>query len=201
MKLNLGSADRHIDGFVCIDIAPPECAVCDAGSQSYKGAYASIVERTVDLSRVWKWADSSIEEVMALDVCEHVGDCPHIHWTGHVCELCGKGFSDEKRRHPLGRIHFLNELHRVLIPGGRATIETPNAAKGVGMWQDLTHCSPYCLSTFKYVEHGAFAHGRLAKAYGVTAAFKVISLTESRSNGEDPREEVWKIKAILEAVK
>ena len=96
----------------------------------------------------------------------------------------------------------MNELHRVLIPSGHAVIEVPNAAgAGVGMWQDPTHVSPWCLSTFKYFEHGSFAHQRLSSPYGITAAFHVISLTESRSSGEDPREEVWKIRAELEAVK
>jgi len=175
VRLNLGAADRHLEGFWCIDIAPPPCDMC--GAQEV---------RRVDLSERWPWRDSSIAEVMALDVCEHVRNNTLV------------GLNENRVS---GRIHFMNELHRVLIPGGRATIETPNAARGVGFFQDPTHCSPYCLSTFKYFEHGAFAHQRLSKAYGITAAFKVISLTESRSNGEDPREEVWKIRAILEAVK
>lgn len=187
MKLNLGSADRHVEGFVCIDIAPPECAACD---QEFPCG-----RRQVDLSQPWPWEDSSIEEILAFDVAEHIPDDFRIRQTGF-------GISSESHVMPRsGRIHFLNELHRVLVPGGRATIETPNAAKGVGFTQDPTHCSPYCLSTFKYFEHGAFAHSRLAKAYDITAAFKVLSLSESQSNGENPAEQVWKIKAVLEAVK
>jgi len=172
MRLNLGAADRHIDGFLCVDIAPPPCAACDREPGL----------RVVDLSEYWPWADSSVDEVLALDVCEHIGD-----WR--------------ERDQPSGRIHFMNELHRVLVPGGRATIETPNAARGVGFWQDPTHCSPYCLSTFRYFEKGAFAHTRMSKQYGYSAAFRVIELTESRSNGENGKEEVWKIKAVLEACK
>lgn len=180
MRLNLGAADRHVEGFVCIDIAPPECAAC-------AGHF-----RTVDLSGPWPWGDSSVEEVLALDVCEHIGN--------------GYRLAHDKNMYAFllpvnGRIHFMNELHRVLVPGGRATIETPNAAKGVGFTQDPTHVSPYCLSTFKYFEHGAFAHQRLSKAYGITAAFKVLSLSESQSNGENPAEQVFKIKAVLECVK
>ena len=195
MKLNLGAADRHIDGYLCVDIAPPPCAVC-----------GDIKTRTVNLSYRWPWKDSTVEEVLAQDLAEHIPDM--VRWHEHPLRArFNEGTFQEfipARNEDLpysGRIHFMNELHRVLIPGGRATIETPNAAKGVGYWQDPTHCSPWCLSTFKYFEHGAFAHQRLAKAYGITAAFKVISLTESRSNGENPAEEVWKIKAVLEAVK
>ena len=172
MRLNIGAADRHVDGYLCVDIAPPPCEVCDAISrQEY---------RTHDLSRKWLVSTSSVEEVLAYDVIEHIED----------------------------RIHFMNEMHRVLVPGGRAIIETPNAAKGVGYIQDPTHRSEWCFSTFRYFDADAFAHNRkisegvtLADVYGITAAFKVVSLTESRSNGEDPREEVWKIRAELVAVK
>ena len=184
-KLNLGAADRHIDGYLCVDIAPPECEKC-GDTQS----------RTVDLGQAWPWADSSVDDVLALDVCEHIPDGIRLIPTGNTA--LGPRSA---QRSVGGRIWFMNELHRVLVPGRRATIETPNAAHGVGYFQDPTHCSPYCLSTFKYFEAGAFAHQRLAKAYGITAAFKVLSLTESRSNGEDAREEVWKIRAVLEAVK
>lgn len=189
MKLNLGAADRHCEGFTCIDIAPPECAACGPTR-----------DRTVDLGRAWPWADSSVEEVLASDVCEHVGDVSvrmnqdGTHWFGNRDTVHFSASSG-------GRIWFMNELHRVLVPGGRATIETPNAAKGVGFWQDPTHVSPWCLSTFRYFEAGAFAHQRLSKTYGITAAFKVLSLSESQSNGENPAETVFKIKAVMEAVK
>lgn len=190
MKLNLGAADRRIEGFISVDIAPP-------------------ADQIVDLSGQWTWPDSSVDEVLALDVCEHIGDCDHVN---NACSRCleyhdglagmrGLELEAMKRRHPLGKPHFMNELWRVLKPGALATIETPNAAKGCGYFQDPTHVSPWCLSTFKYFEHGTFAHGRLSKAYGITAAFKVLALTELQTSGEDAREIAWKIKAVLEAVK
>jgi SAM-dependent methyltransferase len=154
MRLNLGAADRRIEGFISVDIAPP-------------------ADQIVDLAGPWPWPDSSVDEVLALDVCEHLPS----------------------------RVHFVNELHRVLKPGARAIIHTPNAARGCGFWQDPTHITGWCLSSFKYFEHGAFAWGRLGRAYGITAAFRVIELTQFETNGEDPREKSWKIKAILEAVK
>jgi predicted SAM-dependent methyltransferase len=170
MKLNLGAADRRIEGFISVDIAPP-------------------ADKIVDLAGPWPWPDSSVEEVLALDVCEHIADGYYVTGDGWTRNVGG------------GRIHFMNELHRVLIPGGRAAIETPNAARGCGYFQDPTHVSPWCLSTFRYFEHGAFAHTRLAKAYGITAAFRIVSLTEHETPGECAPEKAWKIKAILECVK
>lgn len=200
MRLNLGCADRAVEGFIGVDITPEPC-----------------VQQCVDLEAPWPWPDSSVEEVLAFDVAEHIGDCDHCSFE-RVCAKCNgtqryldslyraavqkpRKFEPPILRHPLGRIHFMNELHRVLRPNGRATIEVPNAAKGVGFSQDPTHKTPWCLSTFKYFERGTFAHGRLSRSYGITAAFRVLKLEEHECSGEDPRERVWKIQAILEAVK
>ena len=152
MKLNLGACDRPFDGFISVDIVEP-------------------ADQSADLSQPWPWPDSSVDEVRAHDVIEHIEN----------------------------RIHFMNELHRVLKPGAQATIETPNAARGSGFFQDPTHKSPWCMNSWQYYEAGTYARARLAKSYGITAEFKVISLVETPY--QDVRETVWKIVAILQAVK
>lgn len=129
------------------------------------------VDIVMDLSLTWNVKDSAVEEVVAYDIIEHIAE----------------------------RKHFMNELHRVLVPGGKATIEVPNATKGAGFAQDPTHVSQWCMNSFQYYTAGSFAHNRLARSYGITAAFKVLSLTERKY--QDMYEEVWKITAILEAVK
>ena len=184
IRLNLGAGDRHVNGFMCIDIAPPPCPVCGMGDENRQS-------RTVDLSRRWPWAYDNVEEVIALDVCEHIPDAD----KAHRATLHMPAYS--------GRIHFMNELHRILVPGGRATIETPNAGRGVGFFQDPSHTTPWCLGTFHYFEAGHHARNRMAEklSYGITAAFRIISLNETQEPGVDPREIVWKIKAVLEAVK
>jgi len=124
-----------------------------------------------DLSQAWPWPDSTIDEIVGYDIVEHLPD----------------------------RIHCMNEMHRVMKPGARATIETPNASRGAGFYQDPTHKSPFVMNSFQYFEDGAYAHTRLARAYGITARFKVVELHEREY--KDKYEPVWKITAVLEAVK
>jgi len=152
MRLNLGAADRAIPGFLSVDIAPPADVIAD-------------------LSQPWPWEISSVDEVVAFDVIEHIAD----------------------------RIHFMNELHRVMRPGATARIEVPNAAKGAGQWQDPTHVSQWCGNSFQYFEAGSYAHQRLAKSYGITAAFRILEFSESQY--QDVRELVWKIHVTIQAVK
>jgi len=152
MRLNLGCSDRAVAGFVGVDIAPP-------------------ADQIVDLNGPWPWADSSVDEVVAFDVFEHLES----------------------------RIRTMNELWRVLKPGARATVEVPSATKGAGQWQDPTHVSPWSMNSFQYFEAGSFAQKRLAKGYGINASFRIVSLSEREY--KDVIEPVWKITVILEAVK
>ena len=68
-----------------------------------------------DLTKRWPWDDSSVEEAHCSHFIEHL--------------------TAEQR------IHFVNELYRVLIPGGKATIQVPHwsSARAYG---DLTHQWP-----------------------------------------------------------
>lgn len=135
------------------------------------GATSDWMFQRADLAGPWPWGANSVELVQADDVIEHIAD----------------------------KIHFMNELHRVLVPGGVATIITPNAAKGTGFWQDPTHKSGWVMNSFQYFQTQSFAHGRLAKSYGITAEFEVVELSEREYM--DAYELVWKITAILRAVK
>lgn len=152
MKLNLGCGDRTIEGYVSVDIAQP----------------ADVV---TDLAQPWPWAESSISDIKAFDIAEHIED----------------------------RIHFMNEAWRVLKAHGTMEIEVPSASHGAGFAQDPTHRSAWCLNSFQYFENDSPAHKRFAASYSIRARFKVAHLSETRY--EDRYEPVWKVHAKLVAVK
>jgi len=124
-----------------------------------------------DLSKPWPWADSTVEAVKAFDIIEHIED----------------------------KIHLMNELWRVLKPGGKAEIEVPNATHGAGAFQDPTHKSYWTMNSFQYFEDKSSYRKRFAKAYGIAARFNVISICDHQC--KDRFEPVWKIGVVLEAVK
>ncbi len=159
MKLNLGAADRHIPGYMSVDRCWPVPPVKD------------VEFWLADLRAQWPWADSSVDEIVAFDVIEHLPD----------------------------RIHTMNEMHRVMKNGATAQIEVPNASKGAGFFQDPTHVSPWCMNSFQYFKKGSFAHNRFAASYGVTAAFHVEKIYET--SWQDQYEITFKIHVTLVAVK
>ncbi len=55
------------------------------------------------------------------------------------------------------------------------------------------------MNSFQYYADGSFAHNRLSKSYGITARFRIVELSEREY--QDVYEPVWKIRAVLEAVK
>lgn len=103
------------------------------------------VDIVQDLSRRWGWADNDVDEIIAHDIIEHLPD----------------------------KIHTMNELHRVLKPGGRVEICVPTT-DGPGAFQDPTHVSFWHRRSFLYYEAGNIYRERFAKAYGITAAFRVL---------------------------
>jgi SAM-dependent methyltransferase len=123
-------------------------------------------DHVVDLSKPWPWPDSSIDHIVAHDIIEHLPD----------------------------KIHTMNELWRVLVPGGTAEIVVPTT-DGRGAWQDPTHVSYWNRNSFFYFTHGDAHRERFGAAYGVRARFQVV--TESFERLAD---EVTKLTILLKAV-
>ena len=130
MKLNLGANDRRVEGFVSVDLHPP-------------------ADQIADLSQTWPWPDSSVSEVLAYSVFEHLPD----------------------------KLHTMRELHRVLKPGGIARLQLPHARLGDGGHCDPTHCSYWTPSDFEYYAPGVAEYERFHASYGLPA-FNVMNLDE-----------------------
>lgn len=81
------------------------------------------VDHVCDLRDPWPWANESVEAVHCSHFLEHLEG--------------------------LDRAHFMNELWRVLIPGGKATIITPHWASSRA-YGDLTHKWPPVGEMFYY---------------------------------------------------
>jgi hypothetical protein len=153
LKLNLGAGDRRIHGFLSVDVCPP----------------ADIV---ADLSKPWPWENSSVTEVKAFDIFEHLPN----------------------------KIHSMNELWRVLTPCGMAEIEVPTVP-GVGSVCDPTHCSYWSAGDFEYYEKGNPARERFQNSYGIKADFIIKNDPIFRHYQNRFGEEVRKVRIMLEAVK
>ncbi|MGA1871581.1 MAG: class I SAM-dependent methyltransferase [bacterium] len=119
-----------------------------------------------DLRKPWPWQDNSVNHVHAWDIIEHLPD----------------------------KIFTMNELWRVLQPGGKVEIIVPTT-EGSGAWQDPTHASFWNRRSFLYYEAGNPYRERFAHYYGIQAKFTVMQ--EHIDNSVDgPR-----LNIILKAIK
>lgn len=88
------------------------------------------------------YPDNSVECVIAADFLEHI---------------------------PIGRtIEVIEEIYRVLIPGGKFESFTPDAEYGQGAFQDPTHVSFWVENSWLY-----FSHPDYRDLYGIKANFKI----------------------------
>ena len=115
----------------------------------------------MDLSKPWdKILSGSVEEIVADDIIEHLPD----------------------------KILTMNEIHRVLAPGGLVHIFVPTT-DGRGAWQDPTHVSYWNRNSFFYFTKGVAEYERFHKSYGITACFTVVkeAMAEYPDRSEERR--------------
>lgn len=150
-KLNLGCSDRHLPGYVNVDRVPPADLIVDLsieGSRGFEpGADDGPLMRALSVPTGWRgaWDDSTIDEIVAHDIIEHLPD----------------------------KILTMNQFWRVLKPSGRVDISVPTT-DGPGAFQDPTHISYWHRNSFWYYTAGDPHRERFGDAYGVKARFAVM---------------------------
>lgn len=116
--------------------APPQPFNIDLGSGGNKRAgFTGIdslplpgVDILADLKKRWPFEDASVDEAHS------------SHFLEHLTNLDGKW----------ERVHFFNELHRVLKVGGKATIVIPHWCSN-RYYGDPTHKEPFSEMGFYYL--------------------------------------------------
>ena len=136
MRLNLGCCDHHMAGYVNVDRCEPADVICDLSKPN------------------WPWSDSSVLEIVAHDIIEHLPD----------------------------KILTMNEAWRVLIPGGLFRILVPTT-DGRGAFQDPTHVSYWNRNSFWYYEAGDPHRERFGRHYGVEARFRTVHTQDFVAHG------------------
>ena len=124
------------------------------------------VDLTADLRQRWPWPNDSVEYIRAFDIIEHLPD----------------------------KIFTMNELWRVLIPGGAVDIAVPTT-DGTGAFQDPTHVSFWNRRSFLYYEAGNPYRERFARHYGIQAKFR-IDQEKTEQTPDGPR-----LRLALKAIK
>lgn len=158
-KLNLGCSDRLMKGYLNVDLCEPPSGH-DAENNTEFFLRADLCER-------WPWPDSSVAEIMAWDIFEHLPS----------------------------KLHTMNEAHRVLLPGGRLDLLVPTT-DGRGAFQDPTHQSFWTPNDLFYWCENFAEWQRFHVSYGITARYRAVKVEHTKYQNE-----VWKLHAILEAVK
>jgi hypothetical protein len=142
---------------------------CDApvpGFVNVDAVAGAGVDQVADLRQTWPWADGSISYIRAWDIIEHLPD----------------------------KILTMNEMYRVLEPGGSTEISVPTT-DGSGAFQDPTHVSFWNRRSFLYYESGNPYRERFARHYGIRARFKTVW------ERTDPSVDGPRLTIILQAVK
>jgi FkbM family methyltransferase len=138
LRVDIGCGDSKPDGFVGVDICP-----------------GTKVDLVADISKEFPFEDSTVDELRAYDVVEHLPD----------------------------RLNTMNEIWRVCKSGAKVDIVVPST-DGRGAFQDPTHISFWNINSFRYysVQHPPYYN--LCRKYGFKGAFQILSLEHVVSSEE-----------------
>ena len=148
------SFDSHANGVPVAVVGPPKLLKLDFGcgpnpADGFEGVDAlpfdGKVKHVLDVRGPWPWPDCSVEEARA------------SHFLEHLTNLEGRW----------ERVHFFNELYRVLVPAGKATLIFPHWCSN-RYYGDPTHKEPFSEMGFYYLKR-EWRLGDPAKGLGANA--------------------------------
>jgi len=140
-KLDVGAGAKYEEGWETMDLSP-----------AYSPDFAHDITQFP-----WPFADGDFDELRCWHVLEHLpATITQIDWEHRAIEYTN------------ARVAVMNEMHRILKPGGRLSIEVPIFP----FWQsvaDPTHISPpFVQQSFDYFTIGG-GHDEHMALYGVKA--------------------------------
>lgn len=130
IRVDLGCGRDKPAGFLGVDVYPAEG-----------------VDIVSDLNQTFPFPDSSVAEIRAYDLVEHLHD----------------------------RIHTMNEIWRVCKPEATVDILVPST-DGRGAFQDPTHVSYWNVNSFKYYSSEFPYLFRLCQGYGFKGNFQIAEV-------------------------
>lgn len=164
MKINLGSCDNLLD--------PPWLNI-----DRHDFARPGYEFRQMDLNRPWGFADSSVDELRAHDIFEHLWPTATLPIAAeYMATLAAEYMAtlEIRRTDVQPKIWVMNEAHRVLKPGGVLSLIVPTT-DGRGAFQDPTHVTWWTPNDMFYFCVHWLEWSRFAEAYGITAQFRVMT--------------------------
>lgn len=120
-----------------------------------------------DITKGLPYPDNSVCAILAFDILEHIPT--------------------------LKTIPLMNELWRVLMPGGTLNTFTPDAEHGQGAYMDPTHINFWSEGRWLY-----FSDPRYRALYNIEANFEIVDCKRSLT---DPENRVYHLRVIGRAVK
>jgi O-antigen biosynthesis protein len=146
-----------------------------------EGYIAADLKNGFDLRHKWPFGDSSVGIIRAYDFLEHVPHC-HDSTCTHAVPFCTVG--------------VMNEIYRVLVPGGWLLSATPST-DGRGAFQDPTHCSFWNTNSFWYYTR------KQQQQYvaGITARFQSARLWQEYPSDWHKEHDILYVYADLVALK
>lgn len=94
-----------------------------------------------------------VRPLPGVDIVHDLNAYPWPLEDGSVLTAVCSHYIEHIPPHNFGFIKFMNELWRIMIPGGEVAIVTPHG-NSQGYLQDPTHCNPCNESTFLYFTPG-----------------------------------------------